>query len=150
NIGVLNGGRESILQLKGELAGRVLRQVRAFEQRSSENIQNRSIVPTSTSTLSLQQKLDDSKTELTSKPSSTILSTLSSLTIMNTPEQNLIEQALRNSNKIISSSNGTGEVTRSVKRLQNTPIRRWRERAREFERRHQITPPYRLLNRKRK
>ncbi|CAF4768416.1 unnamed protein product, partial [Rotaria magnacalcarata] len=81
--------RESILQLKGELAGRVLRQVRAFEQRSSENIQNRSIVPTSTSTLSLQQKLDDSKTELTSKPSSTILSTLSSLTIMNTPEQNL-------------------------------------------------------------
>ncbi|CAF3671287.1 unnamed protein product [Rotaria socialis] len=150
NIGVLNGGRESILQLKGELAGRVLRQVRAFEQRSSENIQNRSIVPTSTSTLSLQQKLDDSKTELTSKPSSTILSTLSSLTIINTPEQNLIEQALRNSNKIISSSNGTGEVTRSVKRLQNTPIRRWRERAREFERRHQITPPYRLLNRKRK
>ncbi|CAF4417075.1 unnamed protein product, partial [Rotaria magnacalcarata] len=101
-------------------------------------------------TLSLQQKLDDSKTELTSKPSSTILSTLSSLTIMNTPEQNLIEQALRNSNKIISSSNGTGEVTRSVKRLQNTPIRRWRERALEFERRHQITPPYRLLNRKRK
>ncbi|CAF2166087.1 unnamed protein product [Rotaria magnacalcarata] len=150
NIAVLNGGRESILQLKGELAGRVLRQVRAFEQRSSENIQNRSIVPTSTSTLSLQQKLDDSKTELTSKPSSTILSTLSSLTIMNTPEQNLIEQALRNSNKIISSSNGTGEVTRSVKRLQNTPIRRWRERALEFERRHQITPPYRLLNRKRK
>ncbi|CAF4615900.1 unnamed protein product, partial [Rotaria magnacalcarata] len=45
NIAVLNGGRESILQLKGELAGRVLRQVRAFEQRSSENIQNRSIVP---------------------------------------------------------------------------------------------------------
>jgi hypothetical protein len=53
-------------------------------------------------------------------------------------------------NKIISSSNGTGEVTRSVKRLQNTPIRRWKERARDFERRHQLTPPYRLLNKKRK
>ncbi|CAF4554362.1 unnamed protein product, partial [Rotaria sp. Silwood1] len=150
NIGVLNGGRESILQLKGELAGRVLRQVRAFEQRSSENIQNRSIVPTSTSALSLQQKFNDNKNILTIKSSSTMLSTLSSLTIMNTPEQNLIEQALKNSNKIISSSNGTGEVTRSVKRLQNTPIRRWKERAREFERRHQLTPPYRLLNRKRK
>ncbi|CAF1214973.1 unnamed protein product [Rotaria sordida] len=146
NIGVLNGGRESILQLKGELAGRVLRQVRAFEQRSSENIQNRSIVPSCTSVLSLQQKLHDNKNILTMKS----LSTLSSLTIMNTPEQNLIEQALKNSNKIISSSNGTGEVTRSVKRLQNTPIRRWKERAREFERRHQLTPPYRLLNRKRK
>ncbi|CAF0873803.1 unnamed protein product [Rotaria sordida] len=146
NIGVLNGGRESILQLKGELAGRVLRQVRAFEQRSSENIQNRSIVPSCTSVLSLQQKLNDNKNILTMKS----LSTLSSLTMMNTPEQNLIEQALKNSNKIISSSNGTGEVTRSVKRLQNTPIRRWKERAREFERRHQLTPPYRLLNRKRK
>ncbi|CAF1401072.1 unnamed protein product, partial [Adineta ricciae] len=52
--------------------------------------------------------------------------------------------------KIVSSSSGTGEVTRSVKRLQNTPIRRWKERAREFERRHQLTPPYRLLNKKRK
>ncbi|CAF3675958.1 unnamed protein product [Rotaria socialis] len=66
------GGRESILQFKGELAGRVIRQVRAFEQRSSKNIQNCSIVPTSTSTLSLQQKFDDSQTELTSKPSSRI------------------------------------------------------------------------------
>ncbi|CAF4641729.1 unnamed protein product, partial [Rotaria socialis] len=55
-----------------ELAGRVIRQVRAFEQRSSKNIQNCSIVPTSTSTLSLQQKFDDSQTELTSKPSSRI------------------------------------------------------------------------------
>lgn len=107
-------------------------------------------MPSSTSVLSLQQKLQDSKNDLISKPSSTILSTLSSLTIMNTPEQNLIEQALKNSNKIISSSSGTGEVTRSVKRLQNTPIRRWKERAREFEKRHQLTPPYRLLNKKRK
>jgi len=69
---------------------------------------------------------------------------------MNTPEQNLLEQALKHCNKIISSSNGTGEVTRSVKRLQNTPIRRWKERARDFERRQQLTPPYRLLNKKRK
>jgi len=149
NIGVLNGGRESILQLKGELAGRVLRQVRAFEQRSSENIQNRSIVPPSTPDLSLQQKINE-KNILTIKPTSTILSTLSSLTIINTPEQDLLEQALKRCNKIISSSNGTGEVTRSVKRLQNTPIRRWKERARDFERRHQLTPPYRLLNKKRK
>lgn len=148
-MGVLNGGRESILQLKGELAGRVLRQVRAFEQRSSESIQNRSMIPSSTSSSSLQ-KVNDKNIFPDNKPSSTILSTLSTLTIMNTPEQNLIEQALKQSNKITLSSSGTGEVTRSVKRLQNTPIRRWRERAREFERRHQLTPPYRLLNKKRK
>jgi hypothetical protein len=84
------------------------------------------------------------------KPTPTILSDLSSLTIMNTPEQNLLEQALKRCNKIVSSSNGTGEVTRSVKRLQNTPMRRWKERARDFERRQQLTPPYRLLNKKRK
>lgn len=142
---MLNGGRESILQLKGELAGRVLRQVRAFEQRSSENIQNRSIVPPCTPNLPLQEQLN-------TKPSSTILSDLSSLTILNTPEQNLLEQALKHCNKIVSSSSsrGTGEITRSIKRLQNTPMRRWKERAREFERRQQLTPPYRLLNRKRK
>lgn len=69
---------------------------------------------------------------------------------MNTPEQTLLDQALKRCNKIVSSSSGTGEVTRSVKRLQNTPMRRWKERAREFERRHQLTPPYRLLNKKRK
>ncbi len=97
----------------------------------------------------LQEKINE-KNLLTIKPTSTILSNLSSLTIMNTPEQNLLEQALKHCNKIISSSNGTGEVTRSVKRLQNTPIRRWKERARDFERRHQLTPPYRLLNKKRK
>jgi hypothetical protein len=85
-----------------------------------------------------------------SKPTPTILSDLSSLTIMNTPEQNLLEQALKRCNKIVSSSNGTGEITRSVKRLQNTPMRRWKERARDFERRQQLTPPYRLLNKKRK
>jgi hypothetical protein len=99
--------------------------------------------------LPLQEKINE-KNLLTIKPTSTILSNLSSLTIMNTPEQNLLEQALKHCNKIISSSNGTGEVTRSVKRLQNTPIRRWKERARDFERRHQLTPPYRLLNKKRK
>lgn len=141
---VLNGGRESILQLKGELAGRVLRQVRAFEQRSSENIQNRSIAPPCTPTLSLQEKTN-------SKPTSTILSDLSTLTILNTPEQNLLEQALKRCSKIVSSSShGTGEITRSIKRLQNTPMRRWKERARDYERRQQLTPPYRLLNRKRK
>jgi hypothetical protein len=69
---------------------------------------------------------------------------------VNTPEQRLIEQALTRGNKIVLSSTGTGEVTRSIKRLQNTPIRRWKERAKAFEKRHQLTPPYRLLNRKRK
>ncbi len=97
----------------------------------------------------LQQKINENNI-LTTKPTSTVLSNLTSLTIMNTPEQDLLEQALKRCNKIISSSNGTGEVTRSVKRLQNTPIRRWKERARDFERRHQLTPPYRLLNKKRK
>jgi putative cell wall-binding protein len=96
--------------------------------------------------LLLQQKINE-KHCLTIKPTSPMLSNLSSLTLMNTPEQNLVEQALKRGNKIISSSNGTGEVTRSVKRLQNTPIRRWKERARE---RYQLTPPYRLLNKKRK
>jgi hypothetical protein len=99
--------------------------------------------------LPLQQKINENNI-LTTKPTSTVLSNLTSLTIMNTPEQDLLEQALKRCNKIISSSNGTGEVTRSVKRLQNTPIRRWKERARDFERRHQLTPPYRLLNKKRK
>jgi hypothetical protein len=94
--------------------------------------------------LPLQQKINENNI-LTTKPTSTVLSNLTSLTIMNTPEQDLLEQALKRCNKIISSSNGTGEVTRSVKRLQNTPIRRWKERARDFERRHQLTPPYHLL-----
>ncbi len=69
---------------------------------------------------------------------------------MNTPEQCIIEQALTRGNKIVLSSNGTGELTRPVKRLQNTPLRRWKERAKEFEKRHQLTSPYRLLNKKKK
>lgn len=133
----MNGGRESILQLKGELAGRVLRQVRAFEQRSTENIQNRSFIP-------------PFQTDKTPLSTSTFFSNLSSITNLQTPEQNLLEQALKHCKKINSSSNNTGEITRSIKRLQNTPQRRWKERAREYERRHQLTPPYRLLNRKRK
>ena len=114
-----------------------------------ENIQNRSIVPSNISGLPFKQTVENENSSNV-KPSSAMLSTLSSLTIVNTPEQNLIEQALKHSHKIIASSNGTGEITRSVKRLQNTPIRRWKERAKEYERGHQITPPYRLLNRKRK
>lgn len=102
------------------------------------------MAPPCTPTLPLQEKIN-------SKPTSTILSDLSSLTILNTPEQNLLEQALKRCNKIVSSSShGTGEITRSIKRLQNTPMRRWKERAREQERRQQLTPPYRFLNRKRK
>jgi len=127
----LNGGRESILQLKGELAGRVLRQVRAFEQRSNENIQNRSFAPS----------IHSDKTPLSA---STFFSNVQ------TPEQNLLEQALKQCKKLSSASSHTGEITRSIKRLQNTPQRRWKERVREYERRHQLTPPYRLLNRKRK
>jgi hypothetical protein len=69
---------------------------------------------------------------------------------MNTPEQRIIEKALTRGNKIVLSSNGTSEITRPIKRLQNTPIRRWKERAKEFEKRHQLTSPYRLLNRKKK
>jgi len=57
---------------------------------------------------------------------------------------------LTRGNKIVLSGTGTGEVARSVKRLQNTPIRRWKERAKEFEKRHQLTSPYRLLNKKKK
>jgi hypothetical protein len=103
------------------------------------------MAPPCTPDLPFQEKLNEK-----TKPTPTILSDLSSLTILNTPEQNLLEQALKRCNKIVSSSNGTGEVTRSVKRLQNTPMRRWKERARDFERRQQLTPPYRLLNKKRK
>lgn len=138
---MLNGGRESILQLKDELAGRVLRQVRAFEQRSMETIQNRSMILCT----STKETVDEKQIKATS--------TLSSLSTVNTPEEKLFEQALIRRSKGNPSSamgGGTGEVTRSVKRLQNTPVRRWRERAREYERRHQLTPPHRFLIKKRR
>jgi hypothetical protein len=69
---------------------------------------------------------------------------------MNTPEQRIIEEALTRGNKIVLSATGTGETVRPVKRLQNTPLRRWKERAKQFEKRHQLTSPYRLLNKKKK
>ncbi len=69
---------------------------------------------------------------------------------MNTPEQRIIEEALIRGNKIVLSTTGTGEITRPIKRLQNTPLRRWKERAKAFEKRHQLTSPYRLLNKKKK
>jgi hypothetical protein len=129
---VLNSGRESILELKDELAGRVQQQVRAFEQHSSENLHNRSIAPPVTPELSTEQK------------------NIFPISALNTPEQRIIEQALTRGNKIVLSGNVTGEVPRSIKRLQNTPIKRWKERAREFEKRHKLTSPYRLLHKKKK
>lgn len=72
------------------------------------------------------------------------------MTTTNTPEQRIIEEALTRGNKIVLSSNATGEAARSVKRLQNTPLRRLKERAKDFEKRHPLTSPRRLLNRKKK
>jgi hypothetical protein len=69
---------------------------------------------------------------------------------MNTPEQRIIEQALTRGDKIVLSATGTSETMRPVKRLQNAPLRRWKERAKEFEKRHQLTSPYRFLNKKKK
>ena len=136
----MNAGRESILQLKDELAGRVSRQVRAFEQRSMENIQNRSVLLSGSSKENVDPKINQT--------TGNIFSTLAPFNIVNIPEEKLFQQAFTRN-----SSNGNhlaGEVTRSVKRLQNTPMRRWKERAKEFERRHQLTPPHRLLTRKRR
>ncbi|CAF3837034.1 unnamed protein product [Adineta steineri] len=125
NISVLNSGRDSILELKDELAGRVQKQVRAYEQHSSENIHNRSIVPQVTSQIS-----DENKNIFTVES-------------VNTPEQHIIEKALTRGNKIVLSGNGLGEAVRSVKRLRNTPVRRWKERVKEFEKSHpSTTSPY--------
>ena len=133
---MLNGGRESILVLQDKLAGRVSRQVRAFEQRTTETSQNRSIVS------DRRSSADPSDLK---HPRHTFTAPAT-----NTPEQRLIEDALTRGKKIVLSSNGTSEVARSVKRLQNTPIRRWRERTKELEKRRQLTPPYHLFRRKRK
>ncbi|CAF4445424.1 unnamed protein product, partial [Adineta steineri] len=76
NISVLNSGRDSILELKDELAGRVQKQVRAYEQHSSENIHNRSIVPQVTSEISDEKK------------------NIFTVESVNTPEQYIIEKAL--------------------------------------------------------
>jgi hypothetical protein len=62
----------------------------------------------------------------------------------------MIEQALTRGSKIVLSGTTTGEVPRSIKRLQNTPIKRWKERAKEFEKRHPLRSPCRLLNKKKK
>lgn len=67
---------------------------------------------------------------------------------MNTPEQCIIEQALIRGNKIVTSGTRIGEVARSVKRLQKTPIRRWKQRTIEFGKRHQLPSPYRFLHKK--
>ena len=100
-------------------------QVRVYE----ENALNRSIASTD---LSIRQK------------------NVFNVRSTNTSEQCIIEKALTRGDKIVLSSNGTGDSTRPVKRLQNTPMRRWKERAKQFEKRHQITSPYRLLNKKKK
>lgn len=141
----MNGGRESILQLKEELAGRVSRQIRVFEQRSTENIQNRSMVLSLNSSMNtvgcsnfVKEKLDEA-TNSTSFPK---------FPIIKTNDEKIFQRTIDRFSSAGQSL--TGEVTRSVKRLQNTPIRRWRERAKETERRHQLTPPHRLLARKRR
>ncbi|CAF1233396.1 unnamed protein product, partial [Adineta ricciae] len=136
NISVLNSGRESILELKYELNGRVQQQVRAFESQSSETIHNRSIAPR-ISEITSQLNQPDVKNIFTSSS-------------VHTPEQRIIEEALTRGDKVVLPNAGLGEQTRSVKRLQNTPMRRWKERAKEYEKRHQITSPYRLINKRKK
>ena len=68
--------------------------------------------------------------------------------LTNTPEQRIIEEALTRGNKILLSGARPGEVVRSVKRLQNTSIERWKERAKKFEKRHQLPLPSHLLHKK--
>ncbi|CAF0779341.1 unnamed protein product [Rotaria sordida] len=137
NVSLHNSGRESVLILKDKLAGRVHKQVCAFEHHSSsEKLHNQSITSSVTSKSLLKEKNDNNKNRFT-------------VTLMNTPEQRIIEEALIHGNKIIlSGTRTTGHVARSVKRLQNSSIRRWKGRTKELEKHHQSSSPYRLLNKK--
>lgn len=119
-----------MLVLKDKLSGRVQEQIRIFEQHSLDNTHNRSSVQAVKCKLSLQDKRDDNR--------NIFMDSLS-----NTPEQRIIEEALIRGSKIVLPGTRTGEVARSVKRLQKTPIRRWKE----LEKRHNLSPR-RLLFRK--
>ncbi|CAF4732796.1 unnamed protein product [Rotaria sp. Silwood1] len=135
NVSLHNSGRESILILKDKLAGCVHKQVHAFEQCSSEKIHNQSITPSVTLKLSSKERNEDNRSRFT-------------IPLMNIPEQRIIEEALINGNKIVLSGTRTDHVARSVKRLQNSSIRRWKKRTKELEKCHQSSTPYRLLNKK--
>lgn len=67
-----------------------------------------------------------------------------------TSEQRIIEEALTRGNKIVLSSNGSGEIGRSIKRLRHTPLQRWKAQEKTLERRHQLPSPRRLLTKKKK
>lgn len=112
--------------MKNELLGRVQKQVRAFEQQTMETIPHRS-----------------TQSMIPEKP-------LFHLNTAKTSEQRIIEEALTRGNKIVLSSNGSGEIGRSIKRLRHTPMQRWREQGKSLERRHQLTSPRRLLTKKKK
>ncbi|CAM4740902.1 unnamed protein product [Rotaria magnacalcarata] len=135
-VSLLNHGRDSFIVLKDKLCGRVQNQVRAFERHSSDNVHNRSHTQSVTRRLSSQEINEVNKSPFT-------------IGLMHTPEQRIIEEALIRGNKIISSGTRTGEVARSVKRLQKkTPIQRWKERTEELAKRHHLPSPYRFLNMK--
>lgn len=103
---MLHGGRESLLVLKDKLAGRVSQHVRAIEKRSTDKCIK------SDQVLSESSLITDNETN-PFLPLNTV-----------SLEQSRIESALMRKNKFVRKTIDPAEMTRSVKRLQNTAKRR--------------------------
>ncbi|CAF0929335.1 unnamed protein product [Didymodactylos carnosus] len=123
-------GRESLLHLRDELAGRVFRQVLAFEKRTNNEKQQTKTIPIDISFSSpsfVHHSTTGTTVQVTPMPS---LFNVLSTPLSTTPEL-LLERALIQQHKNHSSSTrikrqATSELTSTVKRLQNTPLKRWK------------------------
>ncbi|CAF1044995.1 unnamed protein product, partial [Didymodactylos carnosus] len=124
-------GRESLLQLQGELTGRVFRQVLAFEKRTDNEKQQsklKSFGALSSSSFVHRHPTTAPTVQIT--PTSSLFNVLS--TPPPTTSELLMERALIQQHKNSSSTTikikrqTTGETSSTIKRLQSTPLKRWK------------------------